>query len=65
MGAVHSICTRVGSKRWVLRMRDWIVTLLNGLKQELVWKAEKYYLDIVGVFFTKYQGSDTVELNEH
>ena len=45
-------------------MGNWNVTSLNGKEQELVWEAEQYHLDIVGVSSTKCCGSDTVELNE-
>ena len=64
MGAMHSICTRVGPKYWDLDMINWNITLLNGKQKELVWEAEQYYLSIIGVFSTKCCGSDTVELNE-
>ena len=62
--AAHSICTRVGPKHRDPCMSNWNVTLLNGKKQELVWEAEQYHLDIVEVSSTKCRGSDTVELNE-
>ena len=45
-------------------MGNWNVTSLNKKEQELVWEAEQFPLDIVGVFSTKCRGSDTVELNE-
>ena len=45
-------------------MGNWNVTVLNGKEQGLVWEAEQYHLDIVGVSSTKRRGSDTVELNE-
>ena len=64
MGAAHSICTRVGPKHWSLFMGNWSVTLLNGKEQEVVWEAEQYHLDIVGVSSTKCHSSNTVELNE-
>ena len=64
MGTAHSICTRVGPKHQDLCMGNWKVTSLNGKKQELVWEAEQYHLDIVGVSSIKCCGSDTVELNE-
>ena len=64
MGTAHSICTRVGPKRQNLCMGNWNVTSLKGKEQELVWEAEQYHLDIVGVSSTKSHGSDTVELNE-
>ena len=37
---------------------------LNGNERKLVWEAEQYHLDIVGISSTKCHGSDTVELNE-
>ena len=64
MGEMHRICTPVGPKHRNLRMGHWNVISLNGKEQELVWEAEQYQLDIVGVSFTKCPGSDTVELNE-
>ena len=64
MGLVHSICTQVGLKHWDLCMGDWNVTLFNEKEQELVWEAEQYHLDIVGVSSTKFYGSDTVELKK-
>ena len=64
MGAAHSICTRVGPKHRDFCMDNWNVTLLNGKEQELVWEAEQYHLNIVGISSTKCRGSDTVELNE-
>ena len=64
MGAAHSICTRVGPKHRDFCMGNWNVTLLNGKEQELVWEAEQYHLNIVGISSTKCRGSDTVELNE-
>ena len=64
MGAAHGICTRIGLKHWELSLGNWNVILLNGKEQELVWEAERYHLDIVGVFSTKCLGSDTVGLNE-
>ena len=63
-GAAHSICTRVGPKSRDLRMGNWNVTSLNAKEQELVWEAEQYHLDIVGVSTTQCRGSNTVELNE-
>ena len=44
-------------------MGIWKVTSLNEKGQELVWEAEQYHLDMVGVSTTKCCGSDTVELN--
>ena len=64
MAVAHSICTRVGLNHRDIRMDNWNVTSLNGKEQELVWEAEQYHLDIVGVSYTKCRGSDTVELNE-
>ena len=64
MGAAHSICTRVGPKHRDFCMGNWNVTLLNGKEQELIWEAEQYHLNIVGISSTKCRGSDTVELNE-
>ena len=64
MGAVHSACTQVGPKHQDLHMGNWNVTSLNGKEQELVWEAEQYHLDIVGVSSTKCHGSESVELNE-
>ena len=65
MGAAHRICTQVGPKHHDLCMGNWNVTSLNnGKKQELVWEAEQYHLDVVGVSSTKCCVSDTVELNE-
>ena len=64
MGAAHSICTRVAPKHWNIRMGNWNVTSLNGKEQKLVWEAEQYHLDIVGVSSTQCRGFDTVELNE-
>ena len=63
-GEVHSICTPVGPKHRHLRMGNWNVTSLNEKKAGLVWEAEQYHFDIVGVFSTKCRGSDRVELNE-
>ena len=63
-GAAHSICTRVGPKSRDLCMGNWNITSLNGKEQELVWEAEQYHLDIVGVSTTNCRSSDTVELNE-
>ena len=37
---------------------------LNGKEQELVWEAEQYHLDIVGVSSTTCRGSDAVEWNQ-
>ena len=64
MAAAYSICTRVGPNYRDLRMDNWNVSSLNGKEQELVWEAEQYHLDIIGVSSTKCCGSDTVELNE-
>ena len=64
MGAAHSICTQIDSKHWDLCMGNWNVTLLNGKEQKLVWEAEQYHLNIVGVSSTKCRDSDTVELNK-
>ena len=65
MGAVHSICSRLGPKHCNLSMGNWNITSLNGKEQELVWEAKQYYhLGIAGVSSTKCYGSDTVELNE-
>ena len=36
---------------------------LTGKEQELVWEAQQYRLDIVGILSTKHRGSGTVELN--
>ena len=64
MEVKHSICAQFCSKHQYLCMENWDVTSLNGKEQELVWEAEQYHLDIVGVSLTKCHGSDTVELNE-
>ena len=64
MGVAHSICTRVGSKHRDLCMGNWNVISLNEKEQELVWEAEQYHLDIVGISSTKCRGSNTVELNK-
>ena len=64
MGAADSICTEVGSKHQNLCMGNWNVTSFNRKEQKLVWEAEQYHLDIVGVSSTKCCGADTVELNE-
>ena len=45
-------------------MGNWNVTSLNGKEQKLVWEAEQYHLDIVGVPSSKCHGSDSVELSE-
>ena len=65
MGAAHSICTQVDPKHWDLHMGNWSVTSLNEKKEELLWEAKQYHLDIVGVSTTKSNGSDTVELNKN
>ena len=52
MGPLHSICTRVGPKHQDLCMGNWKVISLKGKEQELIWEAEQYHLDIVGVSFT-------------
>ena len=62
--SVSPICTRVGPKYRNLCMSNWNVTSLNGKKQELVWEAEQYHLDIVEVSSTKCRSSDVVELKE-
>ena len=53
MGAMHRIYTRVGPKHQDLCMGIWNITSFNEKEQELVWKAEQYHLDIVGVSSTK------------
>ena len=63
MEAAHSICIRLDLKHWDLCMGNWNIISLNGKKQELVWEAEQYHLDIVGVPSTKGRGSDTAELS--
>ena len=64
MRAAHISCTSVGPKHRDLCMGNWNVASPYGKEQELVWEAEQYHLDIVGVSSTKCSGSDTVELNE-
>ena len=41
IGAMQSICTRVGPKHRDLRMGNWNITSLNEKKQELIWEAEQ------------------------
>ena len=64
MEAAHSTCTRVDPKHRDLCLGNWNLTSLKRKEQELVWEAEQYHFDIVGVSSTKCRGSDTVELNE-
>ena len=64
MEAAHDICTRVGAKNRDLCIGNWNVTSLNGKEKKLVWEAEQYHFDIVGVSSAKCRGFDTVELNE-
>ena len=64
MGTAGSTCTRVRPKHRDLRMGNWNVTSLKRKEQELVWEAEQYHFNIVGVSSTNCRDSDTVELNE-
>ena len=45
-------------------MGNWNVTSLKVKEKELVWEAEQYHLNLVGVSSIKCRGSYTVELNE-
>ena len=62
-GAGHRKCTRIGPNCRDITIGNWNVWSLTGKKQELVWEAQQYRLEIVGVSSTKRRGSGTVELN--
>jgi len=40
---------------------NWNITPLMGKEHELVEEAKQYYLDVVGICWTKSHGSNTVE----
>ena len=46
-----------------LAIGNWNVSSLTGKEQELVWEAQQYRFNIVGISSTKRRGSGTVELN--
>jgi len=43
---------------------NWNILTLTGKELELVEKAQRYHLDIVGVSSTKRRGSETVNLDD-
>ena len=49
MGAAHRKCTRVGSNCRDLAIENWNVSSLTGKEQELVYEAQQYCLDVVGI----------------
>ena len=68
MEAAQSICTRdnVAHSRvnhHQLLMGNWNILTLAEKELELVEKAKRYHLDIVGVSSTKRRGSGTVDLD--
>ena len=63
MRVVHRKCTRVGPNCRDLAIGNWNASSLTRKEQELVYEAQQYRLDIVGISSPKRRGSGTVELN--
>ena len=64
MGAAHRKYTQVGPNCRDLAIGNCNVLSLTGKEQELVWEAQQYRLDIIGISSTKRRGSGTVELSD-
>ena len=63
MGAALRKYTGVRPTCRDLAIGNWNVLSLTGKEQELVWEAQQYCLDVVGISSTKRRGSGTVELS--